>query len=159
MSKAKWVTSSVSALALSAGGLVALQQHEGTKNVAYLDTANVWTICTGSTANVRPGQRATTAECEARLRKDVLTAETAVKRHVKVPLTQGQYDALVSFTFNLGEGNLRSSTLLRKVNAGDCYGAGAQFDRWVYSGGRVTPGLQNRRADERAKWDAGCKAW
>lgn len=153
------VVASVAALGISAGGLLALKHDEGTRNVAYLDTANVWTICTGSTTGVYKGQRATDAECEARLRKDVQAAEAAVKRQVRVPLTQGQYDALVSFTFNLGEGNLRGSTLLRKANAGDCYGAGAQFDRWVYSGGKVTRGLVTRRAGERARWDAGCAAW
>ncbi len=72
----------------------------------------------------------------------------AVNNAVTVPLNQDQFDALVSFTFNLGEGNLKSSTLLKKVNAGDFAGAAQEFQRWNKAGGKVLPGLTRRRACE-----------
>ena len=74
--------------------------------------------------------------------------EKAVTRNVTVQLNQDQFDALVSFTFNLGEGNLKQSTLLQKVNAGDFAGAAKEFPRWNKAGGQVLPGLVRRRASE-----------
>lgn len=71
-----------------------------------------------------------------------------MRRNVKVPLSQGQFDALTSFTFNLGAGALASSTLLKKLNAGDCAGAQKEFGRWVHAGGEVLQGLVRRRAAE-----------
>ena len=105
------------------------------------------------------GQRATPAECEERLLEDATYAGRGVAKGVKVKLTQGQYDALVSFVFNVGETKFYSSTLLRKINAGDCLGAAAEFDRWVYAKGKRLPGLVSRRADERKQWEEGCYLW
>jgi lysozyme len=98
-----------------------------------------------------PGMRMTEAEGSTLLRK-VLAAvyEPEVKRLVKVPLTQNEYDALVSFTYNAGGGNLAKSTLLRKLNAGDYEGAAAEFDRWVSSKGQRLNGLIRRRNAEEA---------
>lgn len=76
---------------------------------------------------------------------DVDRAGAAVSRLVTVPLTQGQFDALVDFTYNEGQGHLGSSTLLKKLNAGDYYGAAAEFQKWVYAGGRVLQNLVARR--------------
>jgi lysozyme len=76
--------------------------------------------------------------------------EKAVNDYVKVPLTQNEFDALVSFTYNLGAGNLLSSTLLKKLNAGDKAGAANQFDVWTKAGGKVLQGLVTRRAAEKA---------
>lgn len=148
---------SASILALSAAGLAGIQLHEGKSNTAYRDTGNVVTVCYGHTATAKMGQRLSDATCDYLLKQDVRHAEAAVKRRVTVPITQGQYDALVSFTFNLGEKQLANSTLLRKLNAGDCFGAAAQFDRWVYDNGVIYKGLVKRRADERAKFEPGCK--
>ncbi len=75
--------------------------------------------------------------------------EKAVNDYVKVPLTQNEFDALVSFTYNLGAGNLLSSTLLKKLNAGDKAGAANQFDVWNKAGGKVLQGLVTRRAAEK----------
>jgi len=92
--------------------------------------------------------RWTQAECDAEFVSDMRGFERAVKKRVKVPLTQYQFDALVSFAYNCGEGNLAKSTLLRKVNAGDHAGAARQFAAWNKGGGRVLSGLVRRRASE-----------
>jgi lysozyme len=82
------------------------------------------------------------------LLKDVQDAERCVVREVKVPVNQSMFDSLVSFTFNLGCGSLRSSTLLGLLNSGNYLAAADQFPRWVHAGGRVLPGLVRRRAME-----------
>lgn len=143
-------------LSISAAGLLFIQQHEGTKYEAYQDTANVWTICTGSTDRVVPGMRASVSECELRLQKDTSYAGEAVARCTTAPVTQGQYDAFVSFAFNVGGSAFCRSTLLRKHNAGDCNGAANEFQRWNRAGGRVLPGLVKRRADEAALYRKDC---
>jgi GH24 family phage-related lysozyme (muramidase) len=140
---------------LSAQGLDLVKRFEGLRLAAYQDSAGVWTIGYGHTGNVRPGQRITEAQAEQLLRKDVAWAEDAVRKNVDVPLSQGQFDALVSFTFNLGSGALQRSTLLKKLNAGDYAGAQAEFGRFVHAGGRVLPGLVRRRADEAALFGSG----
>lgn len=144
------------ALSLSALGALGIVAHEGMKRVAYVDPVGIVTVCAGHTTTAKLGQVKTEAECAELLKQDVKHAEKAVKRLVKVPLTQPQFDALVSFTFNVGESNFAKSTLLKKVNALDCWGAGAEFSRWVNGGGRPLPGLVKRRADERKHWETGC---
>ena len=99
------------------------------------------------------GDTITKERAEELLRDDVKRFEGQVLRLVKVPLTQGQFDALVSFTYNLGAGNLSNSTLLRLLNVGDYSGAAAQFDRWVYASGKRLSGLVKRRAAERALFE------
>jgi len=148
-----------SALLPSQSGLDNIKKHEGVRHAAYLDAVQVTTICYGSTRKVYMGQRATPAECEERLLEDATYAGKGVAKGVKVKLTQGQYDALVSFVFNVGETQFYRSTLLRKINAGDCWGAGAEFDRWVYAKGKRLNGLVSRRADERKRWEEGCTLW
>lgn len=134
-------------------GLQLIKQHEGLRLTAYLDPVGIWTIGYGHTP-ARAGQKITLDQANRLLIEDATTAEKAVLRNVKVKLTQGQFDALVSFVFNLGEGRLKSSTLLRKLNGGDYDGASAEFGRWVY--GKVSglnvrlPGLIKRREDERS---------
>ena len=88
------------------------------------------------------------SECDEAFLEDMEGFEKAVRRLVKVPLTANQYDALVSFCYNCGEGNLAKSTLLKSVNAGDHAGAAAEFHRWNKGGGKVLPGLTRRRASE-----------
>lgn len=140
-------------------GYDALQQikkHEGLRTEAYRDAVGIPTICYGSTSKVFIGQRATLAQCEELLQQDATYAGQGVSRGVKVKLTQGQYDALVSFVYNVGETQFYKSTLLRKLNTGDCYGAAAEFDRWVFAKGKRLRGLVTRRAEERALFQAGC---
>ena len=137
-------------MSLSSGGLDLIKSHEGLRTSAYQDPVGVWTIGYGHTGTAKPGQKITEAQAEQLLRKDVGWAEDAVRKNVKVPLTQGQFDALVSFTFNLGAGALGRSTLLKKLNAGDYAGAQAEFGKFVHAGGRVLPGLVRRRGEEAA---------
>jgi lysozyme len=92
----------------------------------------------------------TKGECDAEFRADMGRFETAVRHRVKVSLTQHQFDALVSFTYNCGEGNLAKSGLLRKVNAKDFEGAVDEFAKWNRGAGKVLAGLTRRRAAEAA---------
>lgn len=87
---------------------------------------------------------------EELLRGDLAIAEEAVSRLVTVPLSENQFSALVSFTFNVGQGNLQKSTLLKKLNAGDYAGAAEQFGRWIYADGNPLEGLKIRREMEAA---------
>ena len=135
-------------MSLSQSGLNLIKSHEGLRTTAYKDPVGVWTIGYGHTGTAKPGQKITEAQAEQLLRQDVGWAEAAVRKNVKVPLTQGQFDALVSFTFNLGAGALSRSTLLKKLNAGDYAGAQAEFGKFVHAGGRVLPGLVRRRNEE-----------
>lgn len=134
-------------------GLDLIKSFEGLRLSAYKCPADVWTIGHGTTAGVKPGQTITKERAEELLREDVERFEAQVLRLVKVPLSQGQFDALVSFTYNLGAGNLSNSTLLRLLNAGDYAGAADQFDRWNKAGGKVLAGLVRRRAAERALFE------
>lgn len=143
-------------LALSSLGALGIVAHEGMKRTAYIDPVGVITVCAGHTSTAKLGQRKTEAECAELLKLDVVHAEQAVKRLVKTPLTQAQFDALVSFTFNVGQTSLAKSTLLAKLNRNDCWGAGAEFSRWVYADGRQLPGLVIRRASERERFETGC---
>lgn len=143
-------------LALSSIGALGIVAHEGMRRVAYVDPVGVVTVCAGHTKTAKLGQVKTEAECAELLKQDVKHAEAAVRRLVKAPVTQEQFDALVSFVFNVGETSFAKSTLLKKVNAFDCWGAGAEFTRWTYAGGVQLPGLVNRRADERRHWETGC---
>ena len=88
------------------------------------------------------------------LRKDLARFEAGVLRLIKVPLTQGQFDALVSFSFNVGLGNLQNSTLRMKVNREDYDGAAEQFLVWTKAGGRVLPGLVKRRTHEKEMFES-----
>lgn len=149
-----------SALVLSAAGAGAIVMHEGSSNTVYLDPVGIPTACVGHTATVTRadvGKNLSDDVCRQLLASDTEVALRAVQRAVKVPVTQEQFDALVSFTFNVGEGNLAKSTLLRKLNSGDCRGAGAEFPKWVYARGVKLRGLERRRAAERVMFDTGCR--
>lgn len=131
-------------------GLTLIKHFEGLRLRAYQCSANVWTIGFGHTTGVRPGDVITSEQADEFLRQDVAEAERAVSRFVRVPLTQFQFDALVSFVFNLGVENFRTSTLLKKLNVGHYDSAVQEFGRWIHAGGKILPGLVRRRAAERA---------
>lgn len=158
------VLAMASTLLPSFTGTEAIKKHEDVRYAAYYDAVRVPTICYGSTRDVYIGQRANPQECDKRLADDLMVAHRGLVRSVKRPITQGQYDALVSFTFNVGTGALHNSTLVRKLNAGDCHGAAREFDRWnkaTKPDGTVVVlrGLTTRRADERRMFEQGCSAW
>lgn len=140
---------------LSAKGLALIKEFEGYRSTAYLCPARVWTIGYGTTEGVVRGQKVTKAEAERLLRRDLIKFQKAVGNAVKVPLTQGQYDALVSFTYNCGIGALQKSTLLKLLNQKRYDAACRQFDRWTKGGGKVLPGLVRRRAAEAALFKSG----
>jgi lysozyme len=132
-----------------------IKDFEGLELKAYKDAVGVWTIGYGHTAaagNPKPvsGMVITAKQAEDLLLKDMVKYENAVKKYVKVPLNDNQYGALVSFTYNLGEGNFSKSTLLKKVNAKDFAGAANEFAKWNKAGGKVLNGLTRRRAAEAA---------
>ena len=133
---------------LSDSGVNLIKAFEGLRLSAYQDSGGIWTIGYGHIGGVQPGDRITQGQAEELLRKDTGWAQDAVRQQVHVPLTQRQFDALTSFTFNLGAGALNGSTLLSKLNAGDYAGAQAEFGRFVHAGGRVLQGLVRRRAAE-----------
>lgn len=130
-----------------------IKASEGLRLTAYRDSAGILTIGYGSTGGIKPGQKITPEQAEAMLVDDLDEAAEAVRQLVTVPLTQGQFDALCSFVFNLGAGRLRDSTLLRLLNQGKYGEAAAQFRFWVMAGGKPLPGLVKRRAAERALFD------
>lgn len=134
---------------MSKQGLELIKHFEGLRLAAYKCSAGVWTIGYGHTGGVNPGDIIDEITAESLLRKDVAVSESAVSRLVSVPLNQHQFDALVSFVFNLGAGNFRTSTLLKKLNAGDYSGAADEFSRWINAGGKPLPGLARRREAER----------
>lgn len=129
-----------------------LQRTPDGKYKPYYCPAGVLTIGWGHTNHhgrkFDRSARWTRQECDDALEEDIAGFEQAVKRRVKQPLKQYQFDALVSFTYNCGEGNLAKSNLLRKVNAGNFDGAAREFAKWNRGGGRVLAGLMRRRASE-----------
>lgn len=128
----------------------AIKTAEGLRLTAYLDTGGVWTIGYGHTGgDVREGLTIPLSEAERLLTRDLRVAEGHVNDAVKVKLTQNQFDALVSFVYNVGGGAFRSSTLLKLLNAGDYDGAANQLPRWNKDNGKVVNGLTNRRREER----------
>ncbi|MBT1890053.1 lysozyme [Enterobacter roggenkampii] len=136
-------------------GIALIKEFEGCKLTAYQDSVGVWTIGYGWTQPVdgkpiRAGMVIKQETAERLLKTGLVSYESDVSRLVKVGLTQGQFDALVSFTYNLGARSLSTSTLQRKLNAGDYAGAADEFLRWNKAGGKVLNGLTRRREAERA---------
>ncbi|SAI50498.1 glycoside hydrolase family protein [Enterobacter hormaechei] len=136
-------------------GIALIKEFEGCKLTAYQDSVGVWTIGYGWTQPVdgkpiRAGMTIKQETAERLLKTGLVSYESDVSRMVKVGLTQGQFDALVSFTYNLGARSLSTSTLLRKLNASDYAGAADEFLRWNKAGGKVLNGLTRRREAERA---------
>lgn len=135
------------------GGVTVMHHFESCKLKAYPDPGSKngepWTIGRGHTGpEVKPGLVWTQAQADAAFLEDLRSFERDVGSLVKVPLTQGQFDALVSFAYNVGLASLNKSTLLRLLNAGDYAGAALQFRRWNKNDGQVMRGLTRRRAAE-----------
>ncbi|MCE9883930.1 MAG: lysozyme [Hafniaceae bacterium] len=132
-------------------GLRLIKEFEGLRLAKYLDAVGKWTIGYGHLIlpNENYDQPISLDVANALLRADLKRTEEGVRNSVTVTINQNQFDALVSFAFNLGVGNLKSSTLLRLLNEGNIFAAADQFLRWNKAGGRELPGLTRRRRAER----------
>lgn len=154
---------------MSKSGIDLIKSFEACKLLAYPDPktgAAPWTIGWGATgANIKQGVVWSQQQADDRLMEDIGEREAIVGAAVKVPLTQGQFDALVSIVFNVGQGSNsrdgiirlkdgRPSTLLRKLNAMDYAGASQAFDSWISPGSSVEKGLRRRRSAERVLFDS-----
>jgi lysozyme len=152
---------------VSAKALEVIRHHEGVRTKPYQCPALLWTIGVGHVidpnhARVPLAERKalpipdgwnrtiTMGEVDDILKRDLANFERGVERYCPVPLTQGQFDALVSFSFNVGLGTLQRSTLRQKVLRGDMEGAAEELLKYTIGGGKVLKGLVNRRNDERA---------
>lgn len=136
----------------SKSGLQLTENFEGCKLVAYPDQVGVWTIGYGHTRGVYPGMTCTQAQAEQWLLEDVAFCVNDVNTHVTVALTQGEFDALVDFCFNLGCQSLNGSTLLHLLNAGNYDGAAQEFEKWDHAGGKIVAGLLRRRLAEKQEF-------
>jgi len=139
---------------LSAAGLGLLKKSEGFRSRSYLDVQGFPTIGYGhriQASELFP-EGIDEEKAELVLREDVRTAEQAVHRLVRMPLSQGQFDALVDFCFNMGSRRLAASTLLRELNSGRYAAAAVELLRWDHAGVEVSAGLKARREAEFRLW-------
>jgi len=141
-------------MSTSQNGINLISSFEGCELKAYLCPAKVWTIGFGTTVypngvKVKKGDSCTLDQAKQFKAHDLKRFEKTVDDLVQVPLTQNQFDALVSLTYNIGPGAFEKSTLLKKLNTGDYQGAADQFTVWNKGGGKVLQGLVNRRAKEK----------
>jgi lysozyme len=142
----------VGALTLSASLLVSLAVHEGYRGQAYIPVpGDVPTIGFGTTGGVKMGDTTTPERALVRLLSDADRFAQAVRRCAPVPMFQHEFDAYVSLTYNIGEGAFCSSTLVRRLNAGDYAGACKEILRWDKFRGEPLKGLTERRQDEYRK--------
>jgi len=139
---------------ISNTGIALIKRFEGCELKAYQDSVGVWTIGYGWTQpvngkKVAAGMVIDLSTAERLLKCGLVQYEQGVNQLLKVKITQGQFDALVSFAYNLGLRALSTSTLLRKLNSGNQHGAADEFGKWVNAGGKQLAGLVKRRAAER----------
>ena len=140
------IAGTAGALAIAIG---LIGQWEGLRTVAYKDIVGVWTVCYGETKGVSRDDKYTVADCDKMLAKEILSYERGLDRCLKTKVPAGMKVALVSWSYNVGTGAACRSTLVRKANRGDLVGACNELTRWNRAGGRVIPGLTNRRIAER----------
>lgn len=133
---------------ISEEGLSLIKKFEGLELEAYQCAAGVWTLGYGHTAGVQEGDVWSEAQANEQLKIDMHVYADHINNQVTCPLSQNQFDALVSWVFNLGPTNLRNSTLLKVLNSGDYEGVPAQIKRWNKAGGKVLEGLIRRREAE-----------
>ncbi|MGO4743994.1 lysozyme [Serratia quinivorans] len=139
---------------ISERGVALIKQFEGCRLTSYQDSVGVWTVAYGWTQpvdgrKIGPGMVIDQATAERLLKCGLVQYEQGVNQLAKVIINQGQFDALVSFAYNLGLRSLSTSTLLRKLNSGDKQGAADEFGKWVNAGGVRLNGLVKRREAER----------
>lgn len=136
-------------------GLALIKRWEGLKLEAYLDLGGIWTIGYGHTATARQGMAIDEAEAERLLRQDLAIFEAAVLDAVTVPLTENQFAALVSWTYNVGVAAMGRSSLIKRLNKGEYNAVPAELAKWNKVRGKAVPGLANRRAAEGGLWARG----
>lgn len=125
-----------------------ISDFEGCRLIAYKCSAGVWTIGYGHTEGVREGDTCTQEQADAWLIDDVKETQTLLAHYVNVPVSEGEFVALVSLAFNVGVGSLVKSKLLRKLNAGDRDGAAEEFLDFDLANGKRIAGLTRRRKKE-----------
>jgi lysozyme len=130
---------------ISPEGIEFLKQREGLKLSAYLCSGGVWTIGYGTTKGIKQGMTITEQEAEELFQRDLEKFVSAVRDSIHVRISQCQFDALVSFAYNVGVGPFKRSTLLREVNSLRFGAAADEFGRWIYASGGLNGGLVNRR--------------
>jgi len=129
-------------------GIELIKNYEGLRLEAYVCPAGKPTIGYGHTKNVKLGQKITVEEAEQFFKEDLIIVENEINRH-NLNINQNQFDALASFIYNVGIGNFKTSTLLKKIKANpNDKSIENEFKRWIYSGGKVLPGLIKRRNEE-----------
>lgn len=133
-------------------GLLLTERFEGCRLIAYQDQVGVWTIGYGHTRGVCEGMTCTQAQAEAWLLEDMRLCEACVNENVSISLTQGQFDALTDFCFNLGCHALKCSTLLQLLNKSNFAAAAKEFEKWDHAGGKEIAGLLRRRQAEEAEF-------
>ena len=133
---------------ISAEGLALIKKFEGCELEAYQDAVGVWTIGYGHIKGVKEGMTITKEQAEEMLLEELVEYENYVLEAVNHQLDQCMFDALVSWTYNLGPSNLNASTMLKVLNAGDYDGVPEQIKRWNKAGGKVITGLVRRREAE-----------
>lgn len=137
-------------LSTSKKGIDLIKEFESLSLKKYKDPVGYWTIGWGHLIkSYEKLEVITEDEAEDLLMQDLVEVEVAVNSLVYAPLNQNQFDALVSFTFNLGYGALKASTLLSKLNGLDYDGAANEFPKWIYGKGQILPGLVRRRKEEK----------
>tara|TARA_A100001011_G_scaffold22928_1_gene22927 strand:- start:676 stop:1107 length:432 start_codon:yes stop_codon:yes gene_type:complete len=129
-------------------GLALIKKFEGCELEAYQCSAGVWTIGYGHTKGVAPGDSVSQEEAEQMLVDELHEYESYINEYVTVALSQNQFDALVSWVYNLGPANLKASTMLKVLNSGEYEDVPAQMKRWNKAGGKVLEGLIRRREAE-----------
>ena len=142
---------------ISQEGLALIKRFEGCRLEAYKCSANVLTIGYGHTGGVKETDTITQDEADKLLQEDVEQFEKHVDDNVTVELGQSQFDALVAWTFNLGVGNLRESTMLKKLNSEDYASVPSEMKRWNKAGGKTLDGLIRRRKAESLLFES--KEW
>ena len=141
-------------MSVSNKGVDLICEFEGKRLVAYYDGVGIWTIGFGTIkypngVRVNKGDTCTLDQAKEYMHHDLIEFEHTVNSSVKVPLNQNQFDALVSLAYNIGSSAFKSSTLVKKLNAGDYQGAADQFNVWINAGGKRMQGLVNRRDREK----------
>lgn len=138
-------------------GIDLIKFFEGVEYESYQDTGGVWTVGVGHTSTAKPNMKVTEEEVDELLKDDLKDSENAIYDLVKVSLYQHQFDALVSFVFNLGYGNFKSSTLLKRINDEKHDYVPYELSRWNQDNGEVLSGLVKRRDAEGLMYQG--KAW